>query len=969
MGEQVGSGQRPYLGQARSATLPFIGRCQQRDWFEACCQDVLGGHPHVVFMVGEAGVGKTRLLREFRGMAQQRGFQVLLGRGYEDLVLPYLPFVETLLPLLDHLPHTIQQALTPEVSTLRLFLHRLGAETSVTPVVAPAGSEQEKLLIFMAVSRLLMALAQHQPFALFLDDLHWADSSSLDLVSYIVFAIAEAALRAEALPLLMLSTLRPAASAGRLARLLARVQQEEVCETLELPCLREAEVHDLLQGLGLHRPSQQLVTTVLEATQGNPLFVQEVVQHLLTQNLLCERAGYLATTVAPADLQLPEKLTSAIGHHIQALSPACRNLLTLAACFGERFTFDLLAAVSGDSEDTLLALLEEGMQHRLLLSRTQTLQFTHPLVCQAFYSAALPQRRQRVHQRIAQMLEQRYAACLEEHTLEIAHHVLRAGAIAAPSTVLAYARQAGDQACRAFAWCEAARYYEAALATGVLSPPEQARLHYQAGFAYHRDQDMGPCVEHYNSAIAVYRAVGDVRGLAHVLMLKTELEYSLASVPLGTLPDLQPLTEVSAALGDAELGLRGRIFNVMALAYRNARQTSVAQQMATRALEIGQHLEDDVLCAYAGNTLGQIQGHTLQVKASSASFAAAATAARRTGDLWLQGLPLQRLPLVSIMLGQLAAAESAALEACTLAHTTQDWGNYSLPLAHLTYVHVTRGTWDAAQRTAQEALRVGARASHAWGGTRTLLALASMHTCRGAWEEAEQALDALIEPGRIWREPGPMLRTVVQVFRRMIRAYAGEVQRDIGALLAALQHVMDLDIYSLAPCCALVELSALLEAPDLAAYPAQVLAEVARRDVLFTPEWVFLVPRVLGLAATLQGAWDQAETYFQAAIRAANEAGAQPELTRTYVDYARMLLARQRGDDWAQAQALLTKAAPLCQTLGMQPYTQHIRHLLSTLAVCSVAPSQPQELAPVRRSRCETDIWLRRARASTYFLG
>jgi tetratricopeptide (TPR) repeat protein len=355
------------------------------------------------------------------------------------------------------------------------------------------------------------------------------------------------------------------------------------------------------------------------------------------------------------------------------------------------------------------------MQHRLLLSRERAFQFAHPLVRQVCYNVPSVIRRQRLHHQIATTLEQVYAGCLAEHTLEIAHHLIRAGPIATPDKVVAYARQAGDQACRAFAWGEAGRYYEAALATDRLSPHEQAALHYRAGLAYHRDQDVGPCLHHYSQALDGYRMAGDVQGLAQVLMLQTELQYSLTSVPLGTLADVSPLEDVLEALGDSAPGLRGGILNIMALAYRHARQASTAQSMATHALEIGRHLQADDLCARASNTLAQTQIHNLQVRESVQSYQDAVASARRLGDLWLQGLPLQRIPLSFIMLGQLDAAETAALEACHLAQTTQDWGNYSLPLAHLTYIHVARGAFQAMPRKLSAWLCVPATPGEAYG--------------------------------------------------------------------------------------------------------------------------------------------------------------------------------------------------------------------------------------------------------------
>src|SRR5262249_43243584 len=158
------------------------------------------------------------------------------------------------------------------------------------------------------------------------------------------------------------------------------------------------------------------------------------------------------------------------------------------------------SAVSGLAEEAVLDHLEEGMRQDILRSEGPGFQFAHPLLRHVLYSALSVARRQRLHAQIAQVMERLYAGNIEGHLLEIAHHLIRAGSVARQDKVVTYARRAGDQACSIFAWREATQYYEAALAMAEATDhlaPERAELHYHAGMAYHRDQDVGPCLEHY----------------------------------------------------------------------------------------------------------------------------------------------------------------------------------------------------------------------------------------------------------------------------------------------------------------------------------------------------------------------------------------------------------------------------------------------------------------------------------------
>ncbi|PON11677.1 hypothetical protein C2W62_43560, partial [Candidatus Entotheonella serta] len=245
----------------------------------------------------------------------------------------------------------------------------------------------------------------------------------------------------ESIPLLIIGMYRPVEPTARLANLIARFQREEICQTLKFTGLDESEIYDFLQALGLARPSHQLVTTIQEATQGNPLFIQEVVHHLRQQHALRERGGYIVTTSPAAALRLPEYVTGAILARTQQLSEDCRAILTWAAFLGDSFALQSLRAVSGMDEETLLNLLEEGMQQGLLLSESQGFQFTHSLIHHVFYHEPSVARRQRLHLQIAQTLEQLYTERLDVHFLEIAHHLVRLlaitlGRVPEPSLVL-----------------------------------------------------------------------------------------------------------------------------------------------------------------------------------------------------------------------------------------------------------------------------------------------------------------------------------------------------------------------------------------------------------------------------------------------------------------------------------------------------------------------------------------------------
>ena len=914
------------LSSFARTTPPFVGRREALSWLESILQEVVAGQPRLVLLPGEAGIGKTRLLQELREDALRRGLQVGYGRGYEDLTLPYLPCIEVLHGLLGQLPDDLERTLGDDAEVIRWFLHRDQASVQVPNPSNSTQSDQDRLRLLLAVVRTVTTLAQRRPTIIVVDDLHWADRSSIDLFGHLVFTLADTAGR-EPVPLLIVGSYRPVEAETHVAHLLARLQREQICQTFTLPGLNEVEIRELVQGLGLLRPSHQLIATVNETTQGNPLFVQEVFHHLVQQEALEERGGYLITSAMPADLPLPTQVTSAIVGRVERLGEGCRNVLTLAAFLGDRFGLDVLGVVSDMGEDTLLNLLEEGMRQHLLRSEGQAFQFAHPLIRHVFYHEPSAPRRQRIHQQIAATLERIHGDNLEAHVLEIAHHFVRALPAADVTTVMKYARQAGNQAFSVFAWSEATRYYEAVLGaaetSGFLTTQDRADLHCLAALACLWDGDVGPCRDHYEKAIAGYRETGDMPGLARALMVQAR-SYNSA-VSYGMLGDLQPLEQTLDMLGKSEPELRCSILVGMSEVYWVARQPDKAAEMAQRALEIGRDLKHDHLCALASFELGISRNQQLYVEEALEHYRQARVYAQRVNDRWFDGWLLHRIPTALILLGRFDEAEVIAREAYESALQTNNWRHYSLTLGARACAALARGDFRTVERHGHEAMGIATRSRFPFGGAMALQAIACAYALRGAHAEAESALDKLVEPGCIFENPGRSYKAIATVFRHLVQAYK-RVPEDIPAsrtvTVQSLVTQERFDATLLPAYCALVELAAIDMASTLAESLYEVLRSVTEHGVVFSRGWVFLIPRVLGVAATTNSWWEQAEHHFMSAIDIALNVNARPELGRTYLDYAHMLVARRHKGDRSRAVALASQAGLIFHELGMGPFAR-----------------------------------------------
>ncbi|MDH3603333.1 MAG: hypothetical protein OEU26_27280, partial [Candidatus Tectomicrobia bacterium] len=195
----------------------------------------------------------------------------------------------------------------------------------------------------------------------------------------------------------------------------------------------------------------------------------------------------------------------------------------------------------------------------------------------------------------------------------------------------------------------------------------------------------------------------------------------------------------------------------------------------------------------------------------------------------------------------------------------------------------------------------------------------------------------------------------VRVFRQLLHVQAGAAPDEaLQPLAAEFNQQASPDTYSLAPYCALVELGAWAGQPDITIQASQHLAQALERGALFSHGWVFLIPRILAIAATLQQNWPQAEQHFHTAMSVAMRTGARPELGRTYLDYARMLVTRAQSGDQPHAIALARQAEHLLRSLGMVAWAQDAQRLrqgLQAIPHPRHAPHTMQTLANLSRQR------------------
>ena len=492
---------------------PWAGRDDDRQRLRDEWASAKEGALRLVLLAGEPGIGKTRLATEAALEAHVDGATVLFGRCDEEALVPYQPFVEMLRHYLAHAPATDLDALTPFAG----HLARLAPEASLKLPVdyQPADPETERYLMFEAVASFLRAAASAGPIVLLFDDLHWADKPTLLLLRHVLRAAA-------GIPALVLGTYRDTDLDRRhpLAAMLADLRRDAAPQRLSLRGLSLEDVVTLLEARAAHDlddPGRILAAVLRDETEGNPLFIWETLRHLIETGVLYERDGRWtsdATTIEA--LGIPEGVKEAIGRRLSRLSETCTTVLGCAAVLGRDVDAEVLIAMTGVDDDAVFTALEEAVAAQLLaeleLDSRPAYSFTHALVRQTLYEELSVTRRQRLHRRALDAIEQVHARQLERHLPSLAHHAIQAGAAVDPSIAVGYAERAGNAAGLGLAWEEALAHWDAArelMEEHGATPLERARLLERIGdVMYLSGVDYLKGINHLEAALDLYDAAG-----------------------------------------------------------------------------------------------------------------------------------------------------------------------------------------------------------------------------------------------------------------------------------------------------------------------------------------------------------------------------------------------------------------------------------------------------------------------------
>jgi class 3 adenylate cyclase len=469
---------------AELGSFPFTGRVDEHEILTNAAATTGAGGRGLVLIVGEPGIGKTRLAAHAAQRLAEHGALVLGGRADELVGAPYQPFVQAFQTWLA--APGAAESLGAEAGELARLVPTL---TTLVPVLGPplaADAESERLRLFDAVRTWLLGLSCGGLVVLVLDDLQWADHATLLLLRHVVAT--------DPVPgLLVVATCRDTELDPEhpLATMLGELHRRADLVRIDLDGLRPDEVVELVAraaGHDLDHDGVALARSVHQQTGGNPFFVGEILRHLTESGAITRVEGQWVATPADEGLPLPAGVREVVRRRVETLAPGVQRALTAAAVVGTEFTLDVLQSLVEEPEDELIDLLDEAVAaHLVVEAGIDRYRFVHSLVGMTLQGTLSASRRTRMHRAIAVALEAANADTLDDVVIDLAHHWAEAGPAAAREHGVGYATRAARLALARAAPEDAAGWYRRArkmlAAAGPADPGLDAQLTCRLGQA------------------------------------------------------------------------------------------------------------------------------------------------------------------------------------------------------------------------------------------------------------------------------------------------------------------------------------------------------------------------------------------------------------------------------------------------------------------------------------------------------
>ena len=900
----------------------FVGRRDEMSQLKAALESALSGRGSIVMLVGEPGIGKSRLAKEFAVYAGLRGAQVLSGRCYEsEASIPYLPLMDALRQYVVSKPEVeLRQELGPGAPEIATFISEIRQRLPDTPEAPPMEDEADRLRMFESVATFLRNAARAAPLILLLDDLQWSDRPSLLLLQYLARGIAT-----ERIMILGCYSDVEVEESDALSETLAALRREQFFQRVLVRGLPKEDVLALMSTLGEQEVPADFVKAIYRETEGNPLFVEEILKHLVEEGRLNLESGqWVSSTGGVPQLDIPEGIRDIVRRRLSRLSEECRGILTLASAMTSGFTFELLKEVSGEHEDRLLDLVEEALALHAIRERKgavsgSSYELAHTALRHTLYGELSAPRRVRLHRQIGEALERLHAANLEPHLAELAYHYSNAAPGGDVDKAIDYARRAGERATALLAHAEAVRAYRLALRALDVRGGEDAtrcELLLDLGEAQTKAGQGERAVETLQEAFALTERLDDAELMARAALahkdavLRTTEAYSGGAVTMLRRALERRGTEASPA----------RVYLLAGLADLPPINITAVEQidLGREALAMARKMDDPsaIINAHQAllTALGAPEYLGERLELSRELIRLGTEAGDRFGELWGH----IRLMIALLISGDVDGADRELEIIYPRAAETREPAWIGRRPSWTGMRAAMQGKWEEAERSQQEILAAYQELQVSWLFQAAGVLTYEIRRGQGRVPEVEALINAAViqNPAPAWKAAQALVLCDTE--------REAEARERFDELAANDFEDIPRDWLLLAALSMLIHVAKHVKDADRARKLYEILLPYGEQHIVIGDAVLYWgsAATALGMAATTMGDWEAAEQHFIAAIEAEERCRAWPYLARAKYEYAVMLTARGEKGDKERALPLVNEALSRFQELGMQRDTE-----------------------------------------------
>jgi tetratricopeptide (TPR) repeat protein len=779
--------------------------------------------------------------------------------------------------------------------------------------------EQARFRLFDSVTTFLKNASKLQPLVVILDDLHWADKPSLLLLQFLARELKDASI-------LVIGTYRDM-ELGRqhpLSQTLGELSRQGLSARIVLRGLAEQDVARFIEMTTGIEPTEKLVRTVFQQTEGNPFFLSEIVRLLVVEGQLEHPEAR-----ASSSTHIPEGVREVIGRRLDQLSDECNRVLTTASVIGREFSLDVLEPLSEISGDQLLELLDEAMAARVINELPQSVgqySFVHALIRETLYDEISTARRVRFHRRIGETLEKVYSNNPDSHLTELAYHFFQASPSGNSDKAIDYAIRAAKRAISLLAYEEAAVQYEHALT--VLELQEQVdekqrcEMFLALGDAQKKAGTSAKARESFLQAADLARQLRAPEQLARAaLAIGTSL-----SAAIGKVDDVQVklLNEALSALGDSDSSLCAMVLAHLSAA--NYYTPELGGPFSRQALEMARRVGDPMAQMVALHSRHIALVASVDVKEKLAIATEILRLAEQAGEKerMLRGHYLRILNLLE--LGEMPAVDEEIEAYSQLATELRQ----PLYLWHIPFYGASRalleGRFQDCERLAREALAIGKRAQDITAPMFFEVQMTSLRMVQDEVEDREDAIKHFIE--KYTKIPGERA-VLANLYCRLGRRE--DAKREFEQVAADDFGSLPRDGSWLVTTATLSYVCSYLGDASRAATLYELLLPYAGRQLVTgsAPVGCGSFSRYLGILATTISRWEDAVMHFEDALQMDERMKARPFAALTQQEYGAMFLARGNPGDREKAHEILDQALATAEELGMKGVINDVQALKS----------------------------------------